>query len=59
MGMKLPSNLDELGEMAGKIVGDIRATINTIVDDLKKEHCSTKSEEKTETKESVKKESDK
>ncbi len=45
MGFKLPQNMDELGEMAGKIVKDIRSTINIIVDDIKKEHIS-KLEEK-------------
>ena len=39
MGIKLPQNMDELGEMAGKIVKDIRSTINIIVDDIKKEHA--------------------
>lgn len=56
MGFKLPSNMDELGEMAGKIVGDIRSTINVIVDDLKKEH-SSKSAENHEKKVETKKES--
>jgi Sec-independent protein translocase protein TatA len=37
MGFKLPQNMDELGEMAGKIVKDIRSTINIIVEDIKKE----------------------
>jgi hypothetical protein len=45
MGFKLPQNMDELGDMAGKIVKDIRSTINIIVDDIKKEHAKN-SEEK-------------
>jgi|GEM_PF-2646320 Sec-independent protein translocase protein TatA len=45
MGFKIPQNMDELGEMAGKIVKDIRSTINIIVDDIKKEH-SKNAEEK-------------
>ena len=45
MGFKIPQNMDELGEIAGKIVKDIRSTINIIVDDIKKEH-SKNAEEK-------------
>ena len=44
MGFKLPQNMDELGEMAGKIVKDIRSTINIIVDDIKKEHSKNAQE---------------
>ena len=56
MGFKIPQNMDELGEIAGKIVKDIRSTINIIVDDIKKEH-SKNAEEKP--KEQSKESSDK
>jgi Sec-independent protein translocase protein TatA len=50
---KLP-DLNELGSMVGKLFGDIKNSVNGIIDDYKKKHpAETKEPAKTETKKSA------